>query len=863
MEGGDSRVPVCVEDISKPAAGRLVSAEERLFEFRARWDRRRPLLWVLVAAVIGICVDRWTACPLWAWFCFIVPSLFVGVGLVAARREACAALVLLGSVAALAGIWHHDRWNVYPADEISRFVDRTPVPVAVRVLVLDAPRHCPAGKGGALNTVTRKETTRYPVRALAVRQRSGWRPVSGRLRLIIEGEPAAREALRGDQLEVAALLAPLRAPLNPGEPDFASMCRGRRRGAVLLCEHSECVRPVYRARPWSLLRQLGRLRVEAERALDRHVGPERASLAAALLLGSRERLPQATIDRFFVSGILHFLAISGLHVGILATVFWVLLRLYWLPRHRILWAAGVVVVNYALLTGARPPVVRATVLILIYCTARGSGRFSQAWNSLAAAGLVTLALSPSGLFDTGTQLSFLAVACLICAWPMVTRTPFRSPLHQLMIQTRPIWARALRGTCARTGQLLLISTVVWSVSLPLVACRFHLVAPIGLILTVLLWLPLAAALFTALFTVLTAPLPFLPRLFGALCDTILSFLEWLTCWAAGCEWGHGWVAGPPWWWCVVFYVGLFSWRFTPLARLNGRRWIALLCGWVILWVACGSCATRIWRGATRQPLRVSFIAVGHGSSVLVELPDGKVLLYDAGRMGSPRAAVLPISSVLWARRIHHVDALVLSHADADHFNAVPQLLDRFSVGVVYVSPAMFDGQASGLKLLQEAINEAQVAWGELDETMTLRTETEVQVKVLHPPDDGGGRRGVRASDNSNSIVLELTHGRHRILLTGDIEGRGLDELLAELPVRSDVLLAPHHGSPRSRPADVTRWADPAVVVISAGSSRRIGQVESVYGARGADVFWTHRDGMMEAITDGRELQVSTWRGRPE
>ncbi|MFW6169422.1 MAG: ComEC/Rec2 family competence protein [Planctomycetota bacterium] len=506
----------CVHDVSKPAAGGLVSAEERLLAVRARWDRRHPLLWVLFAAVVGICVDRSTGCPLWAWFGLILPSLILGMGLVARRQEWGAALVLLVSVAAVAGIWHHDRWNIYPADEISRFVARTPLPVMVRVLVLDAPRHSPGGEGEALSAVTRKETTRYQVRALAIRQRSGWRPASGRLTLIVEGEPAGREALRGDQLEVAALLAPLHSPLNPGEPNFASMCRGRRRRAVLLCEHVECVRCVYRARPWSLLRQLGRLRVEAERALDRHVGAERAPLAAALLVGSRERLPQATIDRFFVSGTLHFLAISGLHVGILAAVFWVLLRLHWLPRRRILWGAGVVVVNYALLTGIRPPVVRATILILIYCAARGSGRFSQPWNSLAAAGLVTLGLNPTGLFDTGTQLSFLAVACLICAWPLVTPSPSRFPLHQLMVQARPVWVRALRELCVRTGQLLLISTVVWSVSLPLVAYRFHLAAPIGLILTVLLWLPLAAALFTALFTALTAPLPLLPRLFGTL-----------------------------------------------------------------------------------------------------------------------------------------------------------------------------------------------------------------------------------------------------------------------------------------------------------------------------------------------------------
>lgn len=845
----------------RPARVGQVSGKAVSSDLPARWNPQHPLLWVLAAAAIGIIVDRWTTVPLSAWLGLVVGLLLLSGWLFATRGTWYSALVVLGSVAALAGLWHHHRWNLYPAGEISRFVRDVPEPVLVRVKVLGAPRHATAAREAPLSTMMRRETTRLDVHVSAIRQGSVWRRASGRLLLIVNGRLAGERVLRGDRLEIAGLLAAVRPPLNPGEPDFAGMCRARRQRAVLLCDNTACVRCLHRAGPWNLLRQLGRLRLAAEATLDRHVGPRGSPLAAALLLGSRERLQQETIETFFVSGTLHFLAISGLHVGILATVFWALIRLQWLSRHGVLSAASVVVVNYALLTGARPPVMRATILIVIYCLARGTGRLSQPWNSLAAAGLITLALRPSGLFDTGTQLSFLAVATLIRVWPWFASHGTRDPLRQLIVLSQPRWVRAARLLLIRAGQLVLVSAAVWLVSLPLVAYRFHLVTPIGLLLTVLLWLPLTAALFSALLTTLTSPLPLVPDLFGACCGSTLSAVEWLTQQAAHMPCGHGWVVGPPWWWVTTFYMGLYLQQFTRLGRLSSRwRW-GLLCGLLALGIACGSCSTRMWRKATQQPLRVSFIAVGHGSAVLVQFPDGRVLLYDAGRMGSPRAAALPISSVLWHHRIHHIDALLLSHADADHFNAVPALLERFSVGIVYVSPVMFREHTPALDALRTAINNADVPLGQLHENMRLADCGDVSIEVMHPPPNSSGTLAIGSGDNENSIVIQLTYRRHRILLTGDIEAGGLDELLAEMPVSCDVLQAPHHGSQRSRPADVVHWAKPSSVVISAGTSFRIEQAEKVYGDAAASVFWTHRDGMIEVVSNGQVLRVSAWRNR--
>ena len=125
----------------------------------------------------------------------------------------------------------------------------------------------------------------------------------------------------------------------------------------------------------------------------------------------------------------------------------------------------------------------------------------------------------------------------------------------------------------------------------------------------------------------------------------------------------------------------------------------------------------------------TFVAVGHGTSVLIELPDGKALLYDGGSLGASRFAARPLAAVLWSRGITHLDAIVISHADADHYNAVPGVLKRFTVGVVYVSPVMFRDSTPALAALRDAIETAGVPLREL--AANDRLEAGIQLFTRH------------------------------------------------------------------------------------------------------------------------------------
>jgi competence protein ComEC len=222
------------------------------------------------------------------------------------------------------------------------------------------------------------------------------------------------------------------------------------------------------------------------------------------------------------------------------------------------------------------------------------------------------------------------------------------------------------------------------------------------------------------------------------------------------------------------------------------------------------------------------------------------------------SAVRPISAVLWSRGITHLDALVVSHADADHFNAIPDLLDRFSLGAIYVSPVMFEDLPPAVRELRESIARAGVPLRDLYAGQRLATGAGTTIEVLHPP-----RSGVFGSDNANSIVLLIEHAGRRIMLTGDLEWPGLDYLLDEEPIDCDVVLAPHHGSPRSNPGGFADWSRPEHVVISGGRSLAdIPTIESVkdsFRLRGAEVFHTADDGCVKVTIGPAGLSVASFR----
>ncbi len=472
-------------------------------------------------------------------------------------------------------------------------------------------------------------------------------------------------------------------------------------------------------------------------------------------------------------------------------------------------------------------------MTITFCSAAMAQRLARPANTLSLAALLTLAINPMYLFDIGCQLSFLAIAALVwlvspaCALmrqtsrydPAPGDLGPRSALDDLERLLEPGWRKALRRAGAGMFDGVVASTVVWLAALPLVAFRFHLVSPIGIFLNIpLIPLTSAAMLLGGASLVLSAAWGPLGGPLAWATAWLLRLTQSIVLWGVAQPLGHRFVVGPTWRsgsWSSTCY---WRWRRWPRRRPPIRqtpRWTGRFARRGAWWLLAVWIVPGWWLGgmaAGDATLEAEFLAVGHGLAVLIHTPDGQTLLYDCGRLGDPTVGRRIIAPALWARGVSRIDTVFLSHADQDHYDGLPDLLDRF--------PIRRSAAPTGFR-------RARKSPGNPAHRTTPGTTAYRSARSRRP---GRGTRPAfssrfrtrrigwhpEASDNARSLVLDVAfHGRH-LLLTGDLEQLGLDELVDRPPPEPppDVFLAPHHGGRTANPEWLYEWAKPRLVVVS-------------------------------------------------
>jgi competence protein ComEC len=827
------------------------------------WVRREPLperpLVVVAAAVAAGCglggmVD---ASPI-AWWLAAGVSLLVWGVLMRLGRHEVAALALLAAAGCGAAGWCVVRFCLFPRDDLAWSLTSSPQPVAVEGLVVESPRRLSAPlldplRGEAAQAALQRPSSECVVAVVAVRRGSSWRPASGRAALIVDGEPP--ELSVGCRVRVLGRGMRPPPPLNPDEFDFRERARSLRCLSIVRAHSVECVRVLSRPAAWSPVAWIDRLRDSGVEVLRRHLSPERAPLAAALLLGSRESLPREDSLEFLVTGTIHILSISGLHVGFLSLALFQVLRMLALPRGWSLVAVACCTGLYMTLVRAETPVVRATLLVWLTCLGAALGRRSLAANSLALAAILVLLWHPPELFRIGSQLSFLSTAVLIGASAALPRTDTDDPIERLIERSRSPWERRLRRIGRQTFEMVVTGAAVWAVTAPVVAARFHLVSPVGLVLNPLIAPLVAVAMAWGGLCLVTAMVSAtLAAACGWACDGTLRCIGAVVSWAAGLPGGYWWVAGPPGWWVAGWYV-LLAATLLIVSRDRLTRistWVTVAAAWVVVgWI--GVAAPRLsyfqhaGMGAPQHAgMRVVVAAMGHGCGIVVRSPTGRCLVYDAGRLGAPSAARRAMTAVLWHEGVGRIDTLVISHADTDHFNAVPELLDRFAVGEIVVPPPFLESDSWAVGEVLRLARAAGIPVRAAAAGDSFAIDPLCRVRVLHPADGSSGDPHVHdvtlkdamddavATDNETSLVLTVESAGRRLLLTGDLEGEALARFIASDPDSCDVLVAPHHGSRTSLPPDIARATAADWVIVSGVGAAGWPEVRAAYAAARSD-----------------------------
>ncbi len=752
---------------------------------------RAPAAVLAAAAASGIVIDRVGELPLVTW-------LLVLCGAVGARflsRPRYAVCAIFVAWAAAFGAWHHVRWFERPRDNVRYIVRETAHPVAITGLIVEpswsVERH------DKTETVLALDCERLP------KPDGPPRRLSGRVRVIVDAPLST--LLAGTQVTVSGRLMPPRTALNPGDFDYQDWLRSQGIDAVLRVNSGEAIQvqsfaPRWRDRVANLRREL---RQQAQIALARSTFSTTPAVAEALLLGTRTQLPSELRMAFIESGTLHVLAISGVNVGVI----WIGLvraaRGFGLS-HR--WTAVVVFVGlggYVWLTDANPPIVRAVTFAALIQWAEWIGRRVSPLQAMALTLTFLLMANPADLFNPGAQLSFLSVCALVQVVPWLIGGSIQHDRRDDL--TAREWRQQFLWQPLRTAfwQANLTTAAVWFVTLPLVIWRYHLFSPVGFVLNVflgpyvwfMLWMGYAWLTTLALAPALSPAVLFV-------FEILLQGLVLATQWTAAWDSGHRYYAGPDGWWVAGFYA-LLLWGL-----ISGRSAVRKVIVGLLGWMNVGLFASLVATGPAG--LTCDILGVGHGLAVVLETPSGKLVAYDAGAFGNSEVAANAVCQAVWQRRRRRLDGLVVSHADSDHCNAVPQLTERLSCGTLLV-------HESFLRSPTPTVRAVVTAWGErggdgaiISTGDRLMLDANVEIEVLHPVP---GFRGER--DNANSLVLLITYAGRRILLTGDLERDGLAALLRTPRRPVDVLLSPHHGSRTANPPELAAWTNPTWVVASA------------------------------------------------
>ena len=836
---------------------------------------RFPFVIASFFAVIGVISDSflyesfWSSLLRWGSIAFtagLLPELVRRVGNPERPRWAAFSRIVTWVCSAILvtcffGSWHARSEQSFRSATIIPLIDQSPQPVVVRGELEGAVslRPNPLARGGRRDQVSPWQSQL----TLAIDQRrvaGEFEPIDGTVLVYVDGDLS--ELRPGDRIEVYGWLQPFEGPTNPGEPDLRPTYRRRNLHARIDTKNASSITVLESSRR-PIASAIASIATGGRESLLRHTDQQTGALAVALVIGQREFVDPPTRDALLATGTAHLLSVSGMHLAILVLVAaWVVSAFGLQPVSRFVVIVAISAL-YVAVTGGRPPVLRAAILISMLLLSTCFRRTSQPLNTLGVAAIVLILINPMNVFAVGVHLSFLAVVTLMLAGRPVAPGSMSAELRRqretgfqsLVDASSRSWVRNAKTLLRFVGQMAWLSACVTAISLPLVWSQFHLVSLVSVVTNVMVWAGLMVALPMGVLTVIVDPIHgWIGAVPGSICHYALRYMWWVIDWTEDWPGGHFWLPAPSRSSVMLFYAVM---AVSLLWRSRSARWFR--CGWVIVWgLATCFLATR---AADLPPdtLEATFIDVGHGTSVIVRNPDEKVWLYDCGRMGNALGTSRDIDTALWSLGVTHLDGVFLSHADADHYNALPALLERFSVDVVITPPGMLSGDDAALAEIRSALVRHQVSVREIAAGGLGPAIDNAAMSVLHPPPEG-----IDGSDNANSLVLRVDHAGRTLLLPGDLEPPGTESLISRSrPPSGGILMAPHHGSLSMNADAVLAWVRPAETVVS--GSRRAARVEvrEMLSLTGSGVHVTASEGAVRVRMDGGgRIEVRGWLDRP-
>ncbi len=727
--------------------------------------------------------------------------------------------------------------------------------------------------------------------------------VTGLLRVTAAGE--VPDVNQGDRLSLHGRIRRIRNFNNPGGFDFKRSMSFRGVWASIYVEAGRMAVLQKGVQP-GFFATVDRARSAIADSIERAgLGPE-APLLKALIMGDQSGIAPGVREAFARTGTSHILAISGLHVAIVASAFFLIFRwlLSWIPlalqhawvRKGAALLTLIPVCLYALVAGFSPSTQRALIMVTTFLLALLVEREIDLMNTLAVAALGILLVQPPSLFSISFQLSFAAVFFIVYGLERF------HPELRTVAAGEPGKPARIRHSLMLFFSVSLLAT--WG-TLPIGMFYFNRVSYIGLpanavAVPLIGYAAVAGGLIGTLLLPLSAPAALMClRVSGFILSKAVDLIEWM----AELPFAADRTMTPSLFEIALFY--LISWTLFYLVtirrqsacqvsgadgslascrasagggrirafprrlaafvdRVSTRKAAAAL---LVLGLVFGAADAGYWlyQRFGRNDLRMTLLDVGQGSAALLEFPGGYTVLVDGGGFSDPAAfdvGARVVAPYLWRNKIASVDTLILSHPNSDHMNGLVFIADNFNVRSLWTNGE--SRPMPGFTSLMRTAAERGIGAPHYADIPRHTAINDAKLEVLHPPLDFLKRKNEhrwRRDENNNSLVVRVSYGEVSILLPGDIMQPAERELvgMAGDKLKSTVLVAPHHGSRTSSSEEFLAAVAPQAVVISCadrpGSGIPHPQILRRYEDHGAIIYRTDRNGAIRFITDGQRFSI--------
>lgn len=661
---------------------------------------------------------------------------------------------------------------------------------------------------------------------------------------------------------------------NAGEFDAADYYQIMgQQGRVMDCNLVVCGKTYDRFRE-----RMYRVREYLSLLLDACYSQENASVMKAMLLGEKGTLDADIKDLYRQSGIIHILAISGLHLSVIGMGCHKILKRLRFPKAVDIILSIGLMYCYGTMTGMGVSMLRAYIMFALHLGAELAGRTYDLLTAVTVAALAVLVQQPLYLRYSGFLFSFGAICGIGVFLPAVQRNLFGHGSVEKALMS---------GIAISIPTLPVYLTFYYE--FPPYSVLLNLIVIPCMTLTLLCGLLslAAAACFLPLGTAAAYPVGLLLTFYKKCCDLCLGLP------------GSRWVTGCPRPWRTAAFVLILA-----ALCLAGRR-LPKLCFWQGVLCALLVLTVRLPRG-----LQITMVDVGQGDCIYLTEESGVHVLIDGGSSDKRDVADYQIVPCLKHEGISRLDAVVATHPDGDHINGIMDMLeelgpDGISIGTLYLPDVGETGRNEEYRELERLAAGAGVPVGYIGAGDRLRFG-KVVLTCLHP--DKGWET---ADTNAYSAVLHLAYGDFTALFTGDLEGEGerrvtalaeaagggterigkgeltsdvqgqnragqsgigQDEVTDELPAGVDLrdvtlLKVAHHGSRNSTGEAFLRALNPRIALISAGRDNRYGHPHEELLERldrqGCLVWRTQQSGAVTVRVRGGRVRVDGYlEGRP-